>query len=213
MTFSRFLDCQRIKGIRLADKLLIFDSHNPETVLEQTAARDRDADRASRRGYRRRVRWGSTYRYIELAIHRISEVGSMATIRAASPKDQPNHQYPQMIANAVAVTGGEVTNAGADRQDLISPITGCLSAISSCDPLGHDYTDALKSYAESYAAFQAYLEPDNVLSQHDYDLAIALSMPELPWIEDDLLGFVAPTDIPVTEEEIEHCGYMAWLRH
>lgn len=126
-------------------------------------------------------------------------------------------KYSSMVANALAVSGGEVLqayDAFADRA-APKPLTGCISSISAYAPVDHAYTDALKNYAEVYEAFQSYLSPLDALPEHDYDQAIAMSMLEVqrPESEDDMLGFVVPKDIPVSEEEIEHCGYMAWLRH
>jgi hypothetical protein len=119
-----------------------------------------------------------------------------------------------MVAGSAA---GQVVDAqeAFGERSAGSPLTGCVSSLSACAPIDHAYADALKSYAEVYAAAQAYLTPHDVLSGHDYDRAIAMSMPELnrPDADHDMLGFVAQVDIPVSEEEIEHCGYMAWLRH
>ncbi len=126
-------------------------------------------------------------------------------------------KYSSMVANALAVTGGEVLQAYDAFADRATPksLTGCISSISAYAPVDHAYTDALKNYAEVYEAFQSYLSPLDALPEHDYDQAIAMSMLEVqrPESEDDMLGFVVPKDIPVSEEEIEHCGYMAWLRH
>lgn len=93
--------------------------------------------------------------------------------------------------------------------------SGCLSALSSYEPLDHAYTDALKNYGEVYEQFQAYLEPLDTLSAHDYDQAIAMSMPEhahLGCLNDDMVEFVA-SSAQISDEEIENCGYMGWLQN
>ena len=124
------------------------------------------------------------------------------------------------LANAMAMVMAAEAQARllADGaiSDLFAPksLTGCVSALSSCERLDAAYTAALKNYGETYEQFQDYLAPADVLSEHDYDQAIAMSMPEgahLGCLNDEVVEFPALNDI--SEEEIEHCGYMGWLRH
>jgi hypothetical protein len=133
----------------------------------------------------------------------------MATMRSGVPAPQNIEGLRPTVAGAVALAAGQAFDTAGH------PLTGCVSSLSACAAIDHAYTDALKSYGEVYTAAQDYLTPADVLSMHDYDRAIAMSMPELnrPEAGHDMLGFVAQADIPVSEEEIEHCGYMAWLRH
>jgi hypothetical protein len=94
-------------------------------------------------------------------------------------------------------------------------LTGCVSDISSCAQPDHNYLDALKSYAEVYAAMQDYLAPVDPVTEHNY----ALNVPETE--EHNLLGMIEmvvgdedqPHQVDFTDEEIDSCGYLGWLRH
>jgi hypothetical protein len=133
----------------------------------------------------------------------------MASINFRAPAEQSIENFAPIAVSAVGLTAGPVPDA------VGRPLTGCVSSLSVCAPVEHAYTAALKSYAEVYTAAQDYLTPPDILSVHDYDRAIAMSMPELnrPEADHEMHGFVAPSEIPVSEEEIECCGYMAWLCH
>jgi uncharacterized protein YozE (UPF0346 family) len=121
------------------------------------------------------------------------------------------------VAAVLAAEAGAQLLANEALADTVAPksLTGCVSALSSFAPVNHSYTDALKNYGEVYEQFQSYLSPLDKLSEHDYDQAIAMSMPEgahIGCLNHDMVEFVAGGEF-VTEEEIEDCGYMGWLRH
>jgi|GEM_PF-2976846 len=87
--------------------------------------------------------------------------------------------------------------------------TGCLSDLSSCHTQDPVYLEALKSYAEVYAAYQDYLTPENPLAAHDY--VVRDSATE----EHTQLGRLieAQHDRDVSDDDIDGCGYLGWLRH
>lgn len=116
---------------------------------------------------------------------------------------------------AAELQGRMLEDDAADDFAAPKSLTGCVSALSSCAAVDHAYTDALKIYGEIYEQFQAYLSPLDTLSTHDYDQAIAMSMPEnahLGCLNDDMVEFIASSE-NITEDEIENCGYLGWLRH
>ncbi|MFT3928770.1 MAG: hypothetical protein QM709_00620 [Spongiibacteraceae bacterium] len=93
---------------------------------------------------------------------------------------------------------------------------GCISEVS-CDAIHsseHDYNTAMKSYAVVYENYQSYLMPTEQLVEHDYDMA-AKPVPDfshLGCLNADLLDSTVLTD-DVSDDDIENCGYMAWVRH
>ena len=93
---------------------------------------------------------------------------------------------------------------------------GCVSEISSDAIHGyeHDYAAAMKSYAVVYEEYQSYLLPAGQAPKHDYDLA-AKPVPafsHLGCLNEDLLESTVQNDA-VSDDDIEGCGYMAWLHH
>ncbi len=93
--------------------------------------------------------------------------------------------------------------------------TGCVSEISSCEQLDHGYADALKQYGAVYEAAQAYLAPGQVVA-HDYgacaqgeqDTQGAQVAAQLELLQQE------PVAVPsVSDDEVERCGYLGWLRH
>lgn len=93
---------------------------------------------------------------------------------------------------------------------------GCISEISSDAIHGseHDYNAAMKSYAVVYEKYQAYLMPAEQLLQHDYDIA-AKPVPDfshLGCLNADLLDSTVVGD-DISDDDIENCGYMAWVHH
>jgi hypothetical protein len=128
----------------------------------------------------------------------------------------PNEFSNVVVAHIVADPTMDLL-LNESQQDRTAPklITGCASAISSCAPIDHGYTDALKNYAEVYEKFQAYLSPLNELPEHDYDQVIAMSVPEnshLGCLNDDMVEFVTSVD-NISDDDIEGCGYLGWLHH
>lgn len=104
------------------------------------------------------------------------------------------------------------------RQIALAPtgFNGCVSEISSDAIHGyeHDYAAAMKSYAVVYEQYQSYLLPAGQMPQHDYDQA-AKPVPafsHLGCLNEDLLESTVQSDA-VSDEDIEGCGYMAWLHH
>lgn len=92
-----------------------------------------------------------------------------------------------------------------------SALTGCISGVSVIKPPRHAYFDALKDYAVHYADAQAYLAVDHSLVTHDNS-----SIDNSP-IEFDH-GLLGDDGEPVrfsqiSDEDIDKCGYMGWLRH
>ena len=125
---------------------------------------------------------------------------------------------PAYGSPAAAVAAGEVLQAREAFFERTAPksLTGCVSGVSACTPVNHAYTDALKNYAEVYEAFQAYLSPLDTVAAHDYDRAIAMSVPEnshFGCINDDMVEFIASTRSKIADEDIESCGYLGWLQH
>lgn len=103
-------------------------------------------------------------------------------------------------------------------QALIAPTfcNGCISEVSSDALRGsrHDYTTAMKSYAVVYEEYQSYLMPVDQVLPHDYDLA-AQPVPEFSHfgcLHADLLDSTVQADA-FSDEDIENCGYMAWVHH
>ena len=98
-----------------------------------------------------------------------------------------------------------------------TPLHGCVSEISSDAVQGHRddaYTAAMKNYGVVYEEYQAYLMPTGQVLPHDYDMA-AKPVPDFSHIgclNADLLDSVLHDDA-VSDDDIENCGYMAWVHH
>jgi hypothetical protein len=90
-------------------------------------------------------------------------------------------------------------------------LTGCvskLSVVAQCEPA---YFDALKDYAVHYAQAQAYLADDKWQIAHDYSLMDgSISEPDHGLLGDD----GEPVKLArISDDDIDYCGYMGWLRH
>lgn len=103
-------------------------------------------------------------------------------------------------------------------QLLIAPTSfnGCISEVSSdtIRSCARDYASAMKSYGVIYEEYQSYLMPAAQTLVHDYDMA-AQPVPDfghLGCLNADLLDFTMPADA-VSDDDIESCGYMAWVHH
>lgn len=133
---------------------------------------------------------------------------------------QGSADFTDLSIDVTAVLAAELQGRMLEdeaAEDFAAPksFTGCVSALSSCAAVDHAYTDALKSYGEIYEQFQAYLSPLDSLTAHDYDRAIAMSMPEnahFGCLNDDMVELLATTD-KISDDEIESCGYLGWLHH
>jgi len=98
-----------------------------------------------------------------------------------------------------------------DDSEVVSPLlpAGCWSELSSCAVQDQVYLEALKSYARVYAAYQDYLTPEDPVGRHDYALGVSATEEHVQ------LGLLSKAEHPatVTDDEIDGCGYLGWLRH
>lgn len=103
-------------------------------------------------------------------------------------------------------------------QVLVAPTSfnGCVSEISSDAIHGHEhgYTAAMKHYGVVYEEYQSYLMPIEQSLPHDYDLAAKpiADFSHLGCLNADLLDSTVLAD-DVSDDDIETCGYMAWVHH
>jgi hypothetical protein len=122
----------------------------------------------------------------------------------------------QLAAAQIVSETGLLPNSTHERDSAPTACNGCVSELSSDAIHGyeHDYAVAMKSYATVYENFQAYLEPANILAAHDYDLSTK-PVPEhehLGCLDQEFIEYATHTDV-VSDEDIESCGYLGWLRH
>ncbi len=90
-------------------------------------------------------------------------------------------------------------------------LTGCISKLSVVERHEHAYFDALKDYAVHYAEAQAYLADAESPIVHDYAaIDNCVSEPDRGLLDDDgeLVRFVL-----ISDDDIDNCGYLGWLRH
>lgn len=148
---------------------------------------------------------------------KVSEVMTVATVRNVN---RVIHGAPAFTPALVAGFAKEIDEALLEIESKVelgalnSFTGGCVSAISMSNPVDHDYAAALRNYGEVYEGYQAYLSPQDGLPEHDYDQAIAMSMPEnshFGCLNDDMVEYVAAVD-NITDDEIESCGYLGWLK-
>lgn len=131
----------------------------------------------------------------------------METLQPKFSRIEPGAPLP--LAPAESVNRGACTAEKKSRRP-IAALTGCVSKLSALEQHKHAYFDALKDYAEVYAATQAYLADDALLAMHDYALAINADEPDHGLIGDD--GEPAAY-VQISDEEIDSYGYLGWLRH
>lgn len=84
--------------------------------------------------------------------------------------------------------------------------SGCLSELSIPIMLDDEYFAALKIFSETYADYQAYLlqaEP------HPIECGTGVGIDDYA-LHDPLAN---PTMANISDDEIESCGYLGWLRH
>lgn len=102
------------------------------------------------------------------------------------------------------------------RSERFAPqsFTGCVSEISSGSEDEHFHADAFKRYAQVYQDYQAYLMPTDPLAAHDYELGArgVAAGSGLGCLEGNLVGDTLQHD-DISDDDIERCGYMAWLHH
>lgn len=92
--------------------------------------------------------------------------------------------------------------------------TGCVSEISSRASGESFHAEAFKRYAEVYEAYQAYLLPAGSLAVHDYEAGPVADagMHQLGCLDEHLVDDTLVRD-DISDEDIEHCGYLGWLHH
>jgi hypothetical protein len=99
--------------------------------------------------------------------------------------------------------------------------TGCVSELSSvCARIDRDiergYADALKQYAALYKkAAQAYLLPEaEAVARDDYrPTARDQQDVEVAFVVAGIERQAGLSGLSVSDEEVECCGYLGWLRH
>jgi hypothetical protein len=122
----------------------------------------------------------------------------------------------QLAAVQMVSESNSLPNSTRGQDFAPTLCSGCISDVSSAAIHGykHDYAAAMKSYAAVYENFQSYLEPANTLAAHDYNLS-TVPVPEhehLGCIDQEFMECTTRAD-SVSDEEIESCGYLGWLRH
>lgn len=108
----------------------------------------------------------------------------------------------------------KILNGANHAAPAPTSVSGCISEISSSDIhcSEHDYNAAMKSYGTIYENYQAYLMP--TLLPHDYDL-VAKPVPDVSHIgclNADLFDAMVWQD-NISDDDIEDCGYTAWVHH
>ncbi len=105
-------------------------------------------------------------------------------------------------------------NSAAQMSIAPTSFNGCVSELSLDTGNGcrQDYTAAIKNYAVVYEEYQSYLVPMEL--PHDYDLATRpfFNFGQLGCLDVDLFASAAHAD-QVSDDDIESCGYMAWVSH
>ncbi len=94
--------------------------------------------------------------------------------------------------------------------------TGCVSDISACRQIDidGDYAVALKAYSAVYEAAQAYLQPGEHAVEHDYGLCAEGEQDgHGAHVAAQLQATERERVVNVSDEEVERCGYLGWLRH
>ncbi len=122
----------------------------------------------------------------------------------------------RMVSERDALSNGTSVLDAAPILGSAAVSNGCISALSSNEIHGysHDYAVAMKNYATIYENFQAYLEPQNVLASHDYDLSTrpVEEHEHLGCLDQEFMECATNAD-SISDEDIERCGYLGWLRH
>ena len=118
----------------------------------------------------------------------------------------------------LGITADSLALRNGTAQALIAPTacSGCISEISSDTIRGckHDYAAAMKNYGVVYEEYQSYLMPSEQALPHDYDIAARpiSDFSHLGCLHADLLDSTVQAD-EVSDDDIESCGYMAWVHH
>jgi len=111
---------------------------------------------------------------------------------------------------ALHVTGS-IAVIQARRQDGGQPrkFTACVSEISWCPPRPA-YHQAVKSFAEVYAAYQAYLIPVPHVAPV-YEVSAQVHPSHCGCLSDELADCVSRQH-GFDDDVIEDCGYFGWLQ-
>jgi hypothetical protein len=90
------------------------------------------------------------------------------------------------------------------------PTSGCLSELSIPLPRDHDYFDAVKAFTETYSDYHAYLAQLPLRSPIENVAGIGIDdyAPHDSFAQESEAHGEA-----VSDDEIEGCGYLGWLRH
>jgi hypothetical protein len=122
----------------------------------------------------------------------------------------------RMVSERNALANGTSAQGAAPTLGSTAACNGCISELSSDEIHGysHDYAVAMKNYATIYENFQAYLEPQNILASHDYDLSTrpVEEHEHLGCLDQEFMECAINAD-SISDEDIERCGYLGWLRH
>jgi len=122
----------------------------------------------------------------------------------------------QLVAARMVPEQVTLLNGTPARDFAPTLSSGCISDVSSDAIHGyeHDYAAAMKSYATVYENFQAYLEPSDILAAHDYDLSAKLvpAHEHLGCLGQEFMNRAGNIE-SISDEDIESCGYLGWLRH
>lgn len=121
-----------------------------------------------------------------------------------------------MVPEQGTLSNGTAARDAAPTAGSVLLASGCVSELSSDAIHGypHDYAVAMKNYAAIYENFQAYLEPANILATHDYDLSTrpVEEHEHLGCLDQEFMECATNTE-SISDEDIERCGYLGWLRH
>jgi hypothetical protein len=122
----------------------------------------------------------------------------------------------RMVSERGALSNGTSLSDAAPTAGSLAAGNGCISELSSNEIHGysHDHAVAMKNYATIYERFQAYLEPANILATHDYDLSTrpVEEHEHLGCLDQEFMECATNAD-SISDEDIEGCGYLGWLRH
>lgn len=111
-------------------------------------------------------------------------------------------------------TGISAVGAKNNNNDTLMQLTGCASELSCHAEDYRRYSEALKNYAEVYRDYQAYLEPNDPVAEHDYALVVEETEEhvQLGLLGDEVEQSVR-SHVRFSDEEIEQFGYLGWLQH
>jgi len=96
------------------------------------------------------------------------------------------------------------------KKHYAQPTSGCLSELSIPIPREHDYFDAVKAFTETYSDYQAYLAQLPLRNPSENATGIGID----DYAPHDSLALDSDVNSgAISDDEIERCGYLGWLRH